>query len=213
MLRVSRLVLAAACSLTLVSTATAQTTPAQADRTVQQIRSSAGFKTAMATLDREHERIVADTITLTEIPAPPFKEEARAKAYMEMLKAHGLTDVEMDAEGNVMGLRRGTGPAGGPVVVIAAQSITGRYPNDGPAVLAPDHVAPVQDVGEGAVPSGRRRCAARQVRSLPSCSQGLQLPCRRLLAALAVAGARALRNGSPTGPRSSDRRASRGARA
>ena len=39
---------------------------------------------------------------------------------VEMLKAHGLTDVEMDAEGNVMGLRRGTGPAGGKVVVLAA---------------------------------------------------------------------------------------------
>ncbi|MCR5874929.1 M20/M25/M40 family metallo-hydrolase [Phenylobacterium sp. J426] len=39
---------------------------------------------------------------------------------MEMLKAHGLSDVEMDAEGNVMGLRRGTDPAGGKVVVIAA---------------------------------------------------------------------------------------------
>ncbi|ACG77353.1 peptidase [Phenylobacterium zucineum HLK1] len=74
----------------------------------------------MATLDAQHERIIADTITLTEIEAPPFKEEKRARAYMEMLKAHGLTDVEMDAEGNVMGLRRGTGPAGGKVVVIAA---------------------------------------------------------------------------------------------
>jgi di/tripeptidase len=39
---------------------------------------------------------------------------------MAMLKAHGLSDVEMDAEGNVMGLRRGTGKPGGPVVVIAA---------------------------------------------------------------------------------------------
>jgi len=39
---------------------------------------------------------------------------------MEMLKAHGLEDVEMDAEGNVMGLRRGTGKPGGPLVVIAA---------------------------------------------------------------------------------------------
>lgn len=120
MLRVSRLVLAAACSLTLASTAAAQMTEAQADRAVNRIRSGPAFKAAMATLDREHERIVADTITLTEIPAPPFKEEKRARAYMEMLKAHGLTEVEMDAEGNVMGLRRGTGPEGGPVVVIAA---------------------------------------------------------------------------------------------
>jgi acetylornithine deacetylase/succinyl-diaminopimelate desuccinylase-like protein len=74
----------------------------------------------MAALEREHDRIVADTITLTEIPAPPFKEEARARAYLTMLRAHGLSDVEMDAEGNVMGLRRGTGPAGRPLVVIAA---------------------------------------------------------------------------------------------
>ena len=43
---------------------------------------------------------------------------------MAMLKAEGLSDVEMDAEGNVMGLRRGTGPAGGPLVVLAAHQDT-----------------------------------------------------------------------------------------
>jgi acetylornithine deacetylase/succinyl-diaminopimelate desuccinylase-like protein len=39
---------------------------------------------------------------------------------MAMLKTAGLSDVEMDAEGNVMGLRRGSGPAGAPLVVMAA---------------------------------------------------------------------------------------------
>lgn len=120
MLRVSRLGLAAVLSLTLAAGATAAPRSSSAERTVQEIRDSAGFQAAMKTLDREHDRIVEDTITLTEIPAPPFKEQKRAEAYMAMLKAHGLTDVEMDAEGNVMGLRRGTGPAGGPLVVIAA---------------------------------------------------------------------------------------------
>jgi len=120
MLRVSRLALAAALTLTLATGANAQTTPAKADKAIAQIRKSAGFKAAVATLDREHDRIVADTITLTEIPAPPFQEAERAKAYMEMLKAHGLTDVEMDSEGNVMGVRRGSGKPGGPVVVLAA---------------------------------------------------------------------------------------------
>lgn len=120
MLRVSRHGLAAVLSLTLATGAHAATKPADADKTVQAIRASAGFKAASATLDREHDRIVEDTITLTEIPAPPFKEQKRAEAYMAMLKAHGLADVEMDAEGNVMGLRRGTGPAGAPLVVIAA---------------------------------------------------------------------------------------------
>ena len=108
--------------LAIALTLCATTSPASdaADRTLQTLRASAGFKTALATLDAEHDRIVADIITLTEIPAPPFKEEVRARAYMAMLKAHGLSDVEMDAEGNVMGLRRGTGPAGAPLVVLAA---------------------------------------------------------------------------------------------
>lgn len=120
MLRVSLCVLAAAFSLTLAADAGAQAKPDPADRTIQAIRASAGFKAATASLEREHDRIVAETIRLTEIPAPPFKEKVRGEAYMAMLKDAGLTDVEMDAEGNVMGLRRGTGPAGGPLVVLAA---------------------------------------------------------------------------------------------
>ncbi|HEY0436688.1 MAG TPA: M20/M25/M40 family metallo-hydrolase, partial [Phenylobacterium sp.] len=87
---------------------------------MQKIVGSPAFKTAVATLEREHDRTVADIVTLTEIPAPPFKEAAKGKAYAAMLKAEGLTDVETDPEGNVMGLRRGSGPAGGPVVVLAA---------------------------------------------------------------------------------------------
>lgn len=126
MLRVSRLALAAVLSASIAAPAVAAgplpvvVTPAQADKTIAQIRKSAGFKAAQAKLDEDHDRIVADTITLTEIPAPPFKEQKRAAAYMEMLKAHGLEDVEMDAEGNVMGVRRGTGKPGGQIVVIAA---------------------------------------------------------------------------------------------
>ena len=85
---------------------------------VARIVASPAFKTAVATLDSEHDRTVADIITLTEIPAPPFKEEARGKAYLAMLQAHGLTQVETDAEGNVMGLRKGTQP--GPLVVVSA---------------------------------------------------------------------------------------------
>src|SRR5687768_7758 len=101
MLRVSRQGLAAVLSLTLATGASAATRSSPAERTVHDIRESPGFRAAMQTLDREHDRIVQDTITLTEIPAPPFKEQKRAEAYMAMLKAHGLTDVEMDAEGNV----------------------------------------------------------------------------------------------------------------
>jgi hypothetical protein len=87
--------------------AAAQFSPQQADAAVRRITGSAKFKQAAAALDAWHEKWVADTIALTEIPAPPFKEEARAKAYLEMFRARGLTDVEIDEEGNVLGLRKG----------------------------------------------------------------------------------------------------------
>lgn len=78
------------------------------------------FKQAVAFIQSDQDRFVRELIALTEIPAPPFKEQVRAKAFMEMLRQVGLSDVDMDAEGNVMGIRRGTGPAGGPLLVVNA---------------------------------------------------------------------------------------------
>lgn len=86
--------------------------------TVQRIVDSAAYKKAVETFEKEHDRWVDEVIKLTEIAAPPFKEEGRAKVYAEMFKAHGLTDVEIDPEGNVLGVRKGAG--GGPVVVVSA---------------------------------------------------------------------------------------------
>ena len=88
------------------------------DAVVARVRAHPKFKAALAALDKDHDRLVKEIVTLTEIPAPPFKEEARAKAYLQMLRAHGLSDVELDPEGNAMGLRRGAG--GGPLIAIAA---------------------------------------------------------------------------------------------
>ncbi len=110
------LLLLAALSLSAAIPAAAQTA-ANADATVRQIVSSAQFKQAAAALDAGHDQWVKDVITITEIPAPPFKEQARAKAYAEMFRQRGLTDVEIDEEGNVLGVRKGT--AGGPVVVVS----------------------------------------------------------------------------------------------
>jgi acetylornithine deacetylase/succinyl-diaminopimelate desuccinylase-like protein len=87
---------------------------------VARIQADARFTAAWSAIERDHERILTETITLTEIPAPPFKEDKRGAAYLDMLRQHGLTDVEQDKEGNVMGLRRGTAPAGGPVLALVA---------------------------------------------------------------------------------------------
>ncbi len=89
---------------------------------ISTITGSDAYKTAVATLDAEHDRIVGDIITLTEIASPPFGEDVRGAAYLAMLRAHGLEDVERDEVGNVMGLRRGAG--NGPLIVVAAHMDT-----------------------------------------------------------------------------------------
>ena len=89
-----------------------------ATETIAAIRADERFAKASATLAAEHDRIVQDVVTLTEIPSPPFGEEKRAAAYLDMLRAHGLEEVEQDEIGNVMGLRRGFG--NGDVLVVAA---------------------------------------------------------------------------------------------
>lgn len=89
-----------------------------ATETIAAIRADARFAKATETLRAEHDRTVQDVITLTEIPAPPFNEEKRAAAYLEMLRAHGLEEVEQDGIGNVMGIRRGFG--NGDMLVVAA---------------------------------------------------------------------------------------------
>jgi tripeptide aminopeptidase len=114
MRRFARLLLLSLCIASL--TVWAQT-PAP-DDAVKRVVDDPKFKAAMAALDRDHDRMVAEIIQLTEIPAPSFKEDQRGAKYLEMLRAAGLTNVERDAEGNVMGLRRGTG--GGPLIAIAA---------------------------------------------------------------------------------------------
>lgn len=103
--------------LALVAAVPVAQTPAAR---VRGILDSPKFKQAVAFIQSDQDRFVRELVALTEIPAPPFKEQARAKAYLEMLRQLGLSDVEMDAEGNVMGIRRGTGAAGGPLLVVNA---------------------------------------------------------------------------------------------
>lgn len=108
----------ASLAFVIAAPTAAQTSPARADAAIKRIVSSAQFKKAGAAIEAGHDRWVANTIALTEIPAPPFKEEARAKAYAAMFRERGLSDVEIDEEGNVLGLRKGSGR--GPVVVVSA---------------------------------------------------------------------------------------------
>ena len=106
--------LAAAFALVAAAPALAAPNP---DTTVGQIVASPSYRAAVAAFDSDHDQWVEDIVAITQVAAPPFKEEARAKAFAEMLRKRGL-DPKIDEEGNVLALRKGTQP--GPVVVVAA---------------------------------------------------------------------------------------------
>jgi acetylornithine deacetylase/succinyl-diaminopimelate desuccinylase-like protein len=95
----------------------AATDPAEARAEVDGLLASPLFAKAEAALAADHDRLVEDIIRLTQIPSPPFGESVRAAAYAELLRQHGLRDVATDAEGNVTGLRPGSEPTAGLVVL------------------------------------------------------------------------------------------------
>lgn len=68
-------------------------------------------------LEETDDQTMADLIELTQIPAPPFMEEERGRRFMERLLEIGVDSAWVDAEGNVIGLRRGSG--GGTMVISA----------------------------------------------------------------------------------------------
>jgi tripeptide aminopeptidase len=75
------------------------------------------YLTAAQAIDQAYDRFVREVVELTEIPAPPFKEDARADAFIRLARASGLTSIEKDDEGNVLALRDG---GNGPLLVVAA---------------------------------------------------------------------------------------------
>ena len=77
---------------------------------VEEIRALAdndAVSTAMRIAEEHDDWALERLIELTEIPAPPFMEEARGKRFAELLLEAGADSVWTDEEGNVIGLRRG----------------------------------------------------------------------------------------------------------
>ena len=80
--------------------------------------SSSAYAVASRSITANFDQMLSDVVTFTQIPAPPFGEAKRAAAFETSLKAVGLRDVEVDGEGNVTGLRKGSGGKG--LLVVAA---------------------------------------------------------------------------------------------
>lgn len=73
------------------------------------------------------DQTIENQIHLNEIPAPPFMEEERAQRYLEMMEEYGLTDLEIDEEGNAIGRR--PGQTGDRTIVLSAHLDT-VFPED-----------------------------------------------------------------------------------
>ena len=73
---------------------------------------------AIESIHASEQTTIADQVRLCEVPAPPFGERARAALVRDLLHAAGLTNVRLDREGNVVGVRPGRSER--PNVVLAA---------------------------------------------------------------------------------------------
>src|SRR3954449_210897 len=107
-------------SLTIVSLyceARAQTAPA-VEAAYTSILANPKVMKTLEDIKADDDRALAEQKRITEIPAPPYKESVRAAYYLKRFIELGFKDAAIDAEGNVIGLRKGSG--GGPKLVVSA---------------------------------------------------------------------------------------------
>jgi tripeptide aminopeptidase len=109
---------ASMCVVPLSAQPFAPSISAPVEATFQRVLAAPAVKSALAAIEADDDRTLRDQIELTEIPAPPFKEAARASEYVKRLQTLGFTDAKVDKEGNVIAMRKGNGK--GPLLVVSA---------------------------------------------------------------------------------------------
>lgn len=90
----------------------------RADHLGRELTARRDVTAALDALRVDEPRLIEDQIAICEIPAPPFKEQARAERYRDLFREIGLVNVRIDHEGNVLGERPGRAPR--PHVVVSA---------------------------------------------------------------------------------------------
>ena len=91
---------------------------AQDPSEVARLAETPPVRAALAAIRAAEPATIDDQVRLCEIPAPPFKEATRARAYADAFRAARLRNVRTDRAGNVLGERPGR--AARPHVVISA---------------------------------------------------------------------------------------------
>ena len=78
--------------------------------TVAALTGTEAFKGIVADMQKTHQRIVDENILLQQVSAPSFKEEKKAKLFVELLhQSDNSLEVSIDKVGNVLALRKGSG--------------------------------------------------------------------------------------------------------
>ena len=88
------------------------------DEVVRALIADPAVRKALDFIEANEPAVIEQQIALTEIPAPPFAEGARAEAYRKLFEERGLRNVRIDAAGNVLGERPGR--LAGPRLVFTA---------------------------------------------------------------------------------------------
>jgi len=96
-------------AIVLTATPLGAEQPGSMDAAYQAIVRNAKVEAALDSIKADDAATFAEQKRITEIAAPPYKEKVRAEYYLKRMQELGFKDASIDAEGNVIALRRGTG--------------------------------------------------------------------------------------------------------
>lgn len=113
--KANQLLLFAAALLVLASVL-----PTHAQTSTPSLSINAQVRRAIEYIKTIESETLQEQITITEIPAPPFKEQQRAAYFKQRFQQLGLKNVRIDKEGNAIGERPGIGGTNTPTLVVAA---------------------------------------------------------------------------------------------
>lgn len=118
------------------------TPPGKASTIIKQLLDLTELNNALSFFETEAEQITQEQIRICSIPAPPFGEKVRAAYLREKFQQLGLSNAEIDTEGNCAGYLAGANPQ--PLLVLSAHLDTVFPPETdvtvrslGPKLLAP----------------------------------------------------------------------------
>jgi acetylornithine deacetylase/succinyl-diaminopimelate desuccinylase-like protein len=87
---------------------------------VEDLMRDANIKKAFEYIRQIEPETIEEQIKIAEIPAPTFEEQKRGDYFKKRFAELGLENVRVDAVGNVIGERSGTGKKDAPTLVLAA---------------------------------------------------------------------------------------------